>query len=288
MAMIRMTLNGKPIAAEKGATLLEVARREGVEIPTLCHHEALGTYGVCRLCVVEVSGALPRSIRISCGQEALDGLVVETESERVRKNRRTIIELLLARSPRSPELAELARRFQVAESRFGRGDSTDLCVRCGRCVRACREKIGAHALCFAGRGQRRAVSTDFARLSESCVGCGTCAQLCPTGAIWMKDEGDQRTIGTGSQIVARFALVRCRACDRPYATQKHLELAARRADQAMGIAARREVCPECARLEAAPRFLGPPWEERSALASAQEGFAAVESNASGAGRRAPS
>jgi bidirectional [NiFe] hydrogenase diaphorase subunit len=257
MAMIRMTLDGKPVAAEQGETLLAVARREGVEIPTLCHHEALGTYGVCRLCVVEVSGSLPRSIRISCGQEALDGLVVETESERVRKIRRVLLELLLARSPGSAELAALARRFEGAPPRFEGGETSDLCVRCGRCVRACREKLGLHALCFAGRGQRRTVSTDFARLSQSCIGCGTCAQLCPTGAIRMKDEGDQRTIATGDQVVARFSLVRCRACGRPYATRKQLDFVARRADEAMGIAARRVVCPDCARLESAPRFLTP-------------------------------
>jgi ferredoxin len=105
--IIQMTLNHKEIEAPKGSTILEVAREHGVDIPTLCYHEALGVYGVCRLCVVEVGGTLPPSIRISCAQNVQNGLIVDTDSKKVQKNRQFLFELLLARSPDSKQLIDL-------------------------------------------------------------------------------------------------------------------------------------------------------------------------------------
>ena len=254
--MIKITIDQKEIEAPQGTTILEVARQQGIDIPTLCYHDALEVYGVCRLCVVEVSGSLPRSIRISCAQDIQEGLVVDTASEAVLKNRRFLLELLLARSPDSNELIDLAARHGVYESRFYTGDTDDNCVRCGRCIRVCRDKIGVYALCFAHRGYDRSVTTDFERLSEYCIGCGSCTQVCPTGAIWMKDQEDKRTIYTKNVVVSEFELEKCEMCGTPYATRKFLDFIESRSDEDMRVDVIRGMCPSCARLERAKHIVG--------------------------------
>lgn len=254
--MVQLTINDKEIEAPKRSTILEVARKHGIDIPTLCYHEALGPYGVCRLCVVEVSGSLPRSIRISCAQNVQEGLIVDTESPTVQKNRQFLLELLMARSPDSRELIDLAAKYGVIESRFYTGDTDDNCVRCGRCVRVCREKIGAYALCLAHRGYDRKVTTDFERLSEYCIGCGSCTQICPTGAIWMKDADGQRTIFTRNVVVGKFELETCEMCGVPYATRKYLDYVKKNSDDAVGVDVIRGLCSGCARKSSAAKLVG--------------------------------
>jgi NADH dehydrogenase/NADH:ubiquinone oxidoreductase subunit G len=253
--MIRLKINGKDIQAPAGMTVLEAARQEGIFIPTLCHHEALEPEGTCRLCIVEVSGALRHGIRVSCIQQVKEGLVVETETERLRKNRRILLELLLGRSPHSPTLLDLAAKYGVKTSRFLTGEDND-CVSCGRCVRVCRDRIGAYALCWVNRGAKRKIATDFERLSEYCVGCGSCAQVCPTGAIRSEDRGNERKIFTWGQVVARFKLEHCEECGKPVAPKKFIEHINEKAYKPEGLELTAILCPECTRMAEPPRLLG--------------------------------
>ena len=242
--LITLTIDGKTVKAPEGSTVLAAAADAGIFIPTLCHHKALEPEGTCRLCIVEVSGSIRPSIRVSCVQEVKEGLVVETNTERINRHRRLILELLLGRSPDSPYLVKLAAKYGVTSSRFLTGESND-CILCGRCVRVCRDEIGAYALCFVNRGPERRVTTDFERLSEYCIGCGSCAQVCPTGAIRVEDRGDQRKIFTWGQVLARFKLERCDHCGTPFAPKKYLELINKRAYQPKGLELVDCVCPEC-------------------------------------------
>lgn len=250
--MINITINGKEIQAPEGTTVLEAATAEGIYIPTLCYHEALEPEGTCRLCIVEVSGSLRNGIRVSCIQEVKEGLVVETETERILKNRRLILEMLLGRSPYSKELLDLAAKCGVVTSRFLTGENDD-CIRCGRCVRVCRDKIGAYALCWVNRGYERKITTDFERLSEYCIGCGSCAQVCPTGAIKIEDRGNERKIYTWGQVLARFKLEPCKKCGRPFAPKKYLERISEKAYKPKGLELIDAVCPECVKKTEPPR-----------------------------------
>jgi NADH dehydrogenase/NADH:ubiquinone oxidoreductase subunit G len=249
--MATITLDGRTIEAPETLTVLQVARREGVEIPTLCHHEALGPYGACRLCVVEAEGpSTRRSLVTSCTLPVTHGLSVATNSPAVQRARRMVLELLLGRSPRSERLRALARRHGVESTRFGTGREDDDCVRCGLCVRACRDAIGTSAISFAGRGQKRRVTAEFGKLSELCVGCGTCAAVCPTGVIRLVDEDGWRTVFAGDLAIARLALLRCASCGAPAGTRELRAQVASRTRELPQVEAE-TLCPECARLHRA-------------------------------------
>ena len=203
--------------------MLEAARECGVDIPSLCHHPGLGAYGACRVCVVEAEGpGIRKGLQASCTLPVANGLVVVTDSPAVVKARQMVFELLVGRSPDAEPLREMARHYGVAESRFGEGAPHDECVRCGLCVRACREKIGTAAISFAGRGQSRVVTTEFNAISELCIGCGACAAICPTGTVYVDDKRGERAIRRRELTVARFKLEPCIGCGTPLVTEKFL------------------------------------------------------------------
>lgn len=185
---ITLQIDGKEVKATKGMTVLESAREAGIEIPTLCYHEKLEPYGVCRICSVEVEKKGKTRIVASCGFPVEQGLVVRTRSPRIDKIRKVIIELVAPTTMIDGEVAgeikkigkEHGADIHRFESRF-RAKPTR-CILCGQCVRYCDEVVGEHAIGFMGRGIDRRVAF-FPDKARACLTCQACFNLCPTGKI---------------------------------------------------------------------------------------------------------
>lgn len=185
---ITLQIDGKEVKATKGMTVLESARQAGIEIPTLCYHEKLEPYGVCRICSVEVEKKGKTRIVASCGFPVEQGLVVRTRSPRIDKIRKVIIELVAPTTMIDGEVAgeikkigkEYGADIHRFESRF-RAKPTR-CILCGQCVRYCDEVVGEHAIGFMGRGIDRRVAF-FPDKARACLTCQACFNLCPTGKI---------------------------------------------------------------------------------------------------------
>jgi len=220
MSEIKIKIDGREVTAKKGEYVLEVARREGFEIPTLCHNEQVSQEGRCRLCVVEVrwkEGGHSRVVT-SCLYPVDEGLIVETGSEKVMLVRRMVLELLLARNPEAEKVKELAQEYGITQSRFGADSEFGKCILCGLCVRACREVVGVEALGFYMRGVLKKVGPAFAEPSSVCIGCGACAFVCPTGHIILEEKGAVRKIWGRS-----FEMEKCAKCGRYFAPKYQLE-----------------------------------------------------------------
>jgi NADH dehydrogenase/NADH:ubiquinone oxidoreductase subunit G len=174
METINLEIDGKSVQAPAGSTLLQAAKEAGINIPTLCHNKGLEPYGACRMCMVEIRKRGKNQLVASCLFPAEEGLVVQTNSERVRRVRKMIIELLW------PAFQQYGKEYGVTSSRFHTG-MTD-CTMCGLCVRYCTEVKKANALFFKGRGiDRKPVLVDDNPLS--CAGCKECYSLCSSGWI---------------------------------------------------------------------------------------------------------
>lgn len=182
--MVTVTIDGRMAYVKHQTPILEVAKGLGIHIPTLCHHEALKSYGSCRLCVVEVVWDNRSKLVTSCNYPAEEGLTVLTNSERIKNARKLVVELLLARCPNSPAVQQLATEMGVKSSQLKKIDD-QWCILCGLCVRVCEEMVGVNAISFAGRGIERKIGTPFGIDSDVCIGCGSCTYICPTGCIEM-------------------------------------------------------------------------------------------------------
>jgi len=191
MRAVHLTIDGKNVRALPGQTILEVVNsRPGIgNVPALCYHPAVKPYGACRLCTVEIEEGKRTRFVAACLYPVREGLVVKTNTERVRKLRKGILELLLARCPNVKKIQDLAEDYGVEKPRYALGDQD--CILCGLCVRACQEIIKISAISLVNRGIYREVSAPFYayELGEECIGCGDCVHVCPTGAIFLGPDG---------------------------------------------------------------------------------------------------
>jgi len=154
----------------------------------------------------------------SCTYPAEKGLVVQTDSDRVLQARRLVLELLLARAPKAKVVRQMAAELGVTETRFKIDDPEELCILCSQCVRTCREIVGVSAISMAYRTPGKVVATPFLEQSEACIGCGSCAFICPTDVIPYTERHGVRTIWGRD-----FELVPCNVCGNYIAPMAQLE-----------------------------------------------------------------
>ncbi len=209
MGSLQLTIDGKPIVADEGLTLLEICRQNHINIPTLCYLADLTPEGACRICLVEVVGV--RGLVAACNYPAVNGLKVITDNDAIRQARKMVLELLLANHPQdcltcqrnqNCELQRLAAQFGIdhiswqGEKRQAECDEAnpfiardpEKCILCGRCIRVTREVQCCNVLESTQRGFQAKITTAFdAPLTETnCVFCGTCVSACPTAALTEK------------------------------------------------------------------------------------------------------
>lgn len=209
---IHLTIDQQPIEAAPGTTILKAAEQAGIAIPTICYHDYCTANALCRICVVEVQGA--RTLIPSCSAKISEGMQVTTQSERVLRARRTILEMLASSVDLSeaPDIQALLQQYQAAGDRFPDAERREppiqddnpmyirdyaKCILCWRCVQVCAEDAQyAFAINFSGRGYETQISTFFDKpLPEtSCVFCGQCVGVCPTNALkpkrqWLLEQG---------------------------------------------------------------------------------------------------
>jgi bidirectional [NiFe] hydrogenase diaphorase subunit len=239
--MIALTIDGREIQTEEGKTVLEAARDNNIFIPTLCYNDELNPYGACRLCMVEISRRGRERLVAACLYPVEDGLTVKTDSPRVTAVRGLVMELLMARCPDSKELKDLANKLGIDGTRFTPEEGNNKCILCALCTRACQEVVGVSAISLAERGISREMATPFHDFSEACIACGSCAYVCPTGAISIEDKGDTRII-TMPHDRMEFKLKRCQTCGRYFAPERQLDYIIKTAGLAPDAF---DNCPDC-------------------------------------------
>lgn len=226
----KLSINGRLYKFQPGQTILEAARSNGVDIPTLCHLKGCRPTGACRVCLVQIKGA--RSLMASCTLPAEAGMEIQTDTELVRSSRRLNIELMLSmgrhdcvtcQANGDCRLQDLAYEYGVEESRFPRKESAhpledvnpliirdfSRCVMCGRCVAACNDLQVNQAISYGFRGAESKIITggDRPLIESNCVFCGQCVEACPVGALV-----DKKTKGAARNWEMKKVRTTCGYC----------------------------------------------------------------------------
>lgn len=214
--LVKVTIDGKTVEVPNTYTVIEAAKEAGIRIPQLCYHPELSKEGACRVCMCKISNARGMGLGAACVWPVADGMVVNTNTEFVRRTRRTIVELMLANHPTDClvcsknnhcELQSIAADLGIREVPY-QGDKRhaeidannpslvrdpNKCILCGRCVRVCEERQGLDVYSFVNRGFRSIVEPAFGLGLDGvfCSYCGQCSVVCPTGAITERDDSDR-------------------------------------------------------------------------------------------------
>ena len=203
---VNLTIDGHPVSVPHGTTILQAVQSLGDQIPTICYHDHTTSYGLCRICVVEVEGS--RVLSPACVAQVSEGMRVNTRNERVERSRRTILEMLASAVDLSeaPEILEMVEDYNAEADRFPESERRsvpilddnpmfirdyDKCVLCWRCVQVCAEDAQyTHAINFTGRGFDTMIGTFFDKplMETTCVFCGQCVGVCPSGALKPKRQ----------------------------------------------------------------------------------------------------
>lgn len=229
---VTVEIDGREVTVPQGATLLAACRQAGIDTPTLCFLETLTPVNTCRVCVVELEGS--RALVPSCSRAAEPGMVVSTDSERVRHSRKMVLEFLASSvdlSQAGPDLRRWMDAYETDPDRYGPDAETvaqpakvedelyvrdyERCILCYKCVQACgKEAQNTFALTVAGRGFDARISTEYdVKLPDSaCVYCGNCIGVCPTGALVFKTEFDMRRDKTWDESRQSVTRTICSYC----------------------------------------------------------------------------
>ena len=237
IVMPEIVIDGRRIEVDEGTTILNAAKELGVHIPTLCYHESQEPYAACRLCTVEIERNGRSKMVTACNYPLTEEIEVKTNTEKVRRTRKMIVELLLASCPNVKIIRDLAKEMGIEEPRFKKEDND--CILCGLCVRTCSDIVGVEAISFVGRGVDSEVDTPFRVASDACICCGCCAYICPTGAIEIEEKDGVREI---KKLHASQPLERCKVCGNYFAPKVQIDWMAKQLNQP------REnfmVCPTC-------------------------------------------
>lgn len=219
---ISLTIDDHPVTVAAGTTIHHAAQSIGIDIPTICYHDHCTPNGLCRVCVVEVEGA--RVLSPACVAQVSEGQRIRTQTERVARSRRTIVELLGSAVDLSeaPEIQQIAQDYHADLDRFAGGAKRDhaviddnpmfvrdyaKCILCWRCVQVCADDAQyAYAINFSGRGFKTSIGTFFDKPlpATTCVFCGQCVGVCPTGALKPKREWQLEQGLTPEQITQQM------------------------------------------------------------------------------------
>ena len=241
--MIRIQIDGQSVEAKKGTTILSVAGKLHIPIPTLCFHESLSPFGACRLCTVEVKRGKKWELTTSCNTEIGPGMLVRTDSPEIRKSRKMAAELLYFKYPGTKLIRDTAEKHGVKVEK-SKEDAHD-CILCGMCVRTCQEVVEVNALRFEDRGpDHPGEPPRIGYIGESCICCGACAFVCPTGYIRMEPYGDENRRVIWERV---FEMAACRICGRRFAPLAQLAYLSRKAGQPL---AQFMTCISCREAEA--------------------------------------
>ncbi len=250
--MPTIRLNGSTVQVSEGQTILEAARASGIYVPSLCYHPKTGPAAACRLCAVEVEGA--RGLVMSCITPVWDGMVVQTETEQVLQARRAIVDLLLSEGAHDCLSCEMCGECELQEAAYRLGierpserrlapspppdcshpmiiRNPDRCILCGRCVKACDSVVVNGVLDVAFRGHKTMIVADLdvPLGRSSCVGCGECVQLCPTGALTEK-----KAVGSGRTWDLEIIRTTCPYCGVGCQVDLHVDRARNRVVKVTG------------------------------------------------------